>query len=204
MAVIKCGADKSASRISKYAKCYISKKVGSDEVTVIALLSPDAQLSLTNQWQSPFSGDSIGGSGMLDRVSGLAQVHTQMTSKTALTSQMIWEGAEPPSIDLTLQFIAISDAAHEVERPIAYLRQFATADLRADLPIGTDGKLGRIPSPITVNIARKLIMKMVIHNVSYNLHAPKTRDGLYAYNTVTLTVSPLQMINKPDLSKIFK
>lgn len=202
MAIIVCGADKSAQNLSQYIKCYITQTIGNDEVTVIGLMSESCELSLRNMWEAPFAGDGIGNSGLLDRVSGLTQVHTQATAKTTLNSQQIWEGAPPPEVPIELHFIAISDARHEVDLPIQYLDMFQAPSLRANIPIGFDGSVGRIPAPARFNVGRKMIASMVISDLSYNLSAPKTNDGYYAYNTVTMNVSTPRMINKYDIPNV--
>ncbi|EGQ7810386.1 hypothetical protein I6Y99_004430 [Vibrio parahaemolyticus] len=203
MAVIVCGADKSAKNISQYLKCSITQSVGDNEITVIALMSGSSEMAIRNMWESPFSGDSIGDAGSMDRFTNLAQVKTQSTAKTTLSSQLVWEGAEPPEVPIQLLLSAYSDAKHEVDDPINYLMQFSSANLRANMPIGLDGQVGRIPSPATFNIGRKMIAPMIIKDVSFDLNAPKTSDGYYAYNTVALTVSMPRMINRYDIPNVF-
>lgn len=203
MAIIVCGADKSAKNISQYLKCYITQKIGGDEITVVALMSEQCEVSIRNMWESPFAGDGIGNSGTLDRLSGLTQVYTEKTMKTQLNSQMVWEGAEPPQVQIELKFLAYEDAKHEVDLPINYLMQFSSASLNSGLPISTDASLGRVPSAATFNIGRKMIAPLLISDVAYNLNAPKTKDGFFAYNTVTLTVSMARMVNRSEIPTVF-
>ncbi|RYU41120.1 hypothetical protein ERW49_18810 [Aliivibrio finisterrensis] len=189
--------------ISDFLKCAITQNIGGTEVTVMAYMTEECRLSLNSVWESPFDGDSVGNAGIADKFSNIAQVKTGATSKTQLNSHKVWEGMEPPEASLTLTLHAYTNAQLEVDDPIQYLLQMASPDLREETPVGVDGSLGRVPGEAMFNVGRKFIMPMVISNVTYNLNAPKTPQNNYAYNTVTLTVSPKTMINKSEVPNKF-
>lgn len=54
------------------------------------------------------------------------------------------------------------------------------------------------------DIGRQFKISMRVKDVSFDLTAPKTEDGYFAYNTVTLTCSPKQMYNRSQIPQIFK
>lgn len=201
MAVI-CGVPDDDG-ISDFLKCAITQNIGGTEVTVMAYMTEECQLSLNSMWESPFDGDSVGNAGIVDKGASIMQAETEKTSKTQWNSQQVWEGMEPPEVSLTLTLLAYTNAQLEVDDPIHYLLQMASPNLLSKLPMDTDGNTGRIPAAAKFNIGRKAIFDMRISNVTYNLNAPKTPQNNYAYNTVTLTVAPKTMINKSEIPNKF-
>ncbi len=189
--------------ISFYNKCTITQTIDSESVTVVGYLTESCQLSLRSLWESPFEGDSVGDIGKISKLSGIGQSTTEMTSKTQWNSQQVWKGMEPPEITIQLYFYAYSNAKSEVDLPIRYLLQMMSPNLNEDLPIETDGdsvSIGRVPSPAMFDIGGKLKMDMRISEVSYELNAPKTSNGYFAYNTVSITAAPKRMFNASEIS----
>lgn len=153
--------------------------------------------------RAPFEGDSVGNAGVIDKGASIVQSETESTSKTQWNSQQVWEGIEPPEVQLTLEFIAYTNPAQEVDLPIRYLMQMASPELLNTSPVSSDLSTGRVPSAAKFNIGRKYIANMRISDVSFNLNAPKTPSGNYARNTVSLTAAPKQMINKSQIPNYF-
>lgn len=158
---------------------------------------------MTSLWESPFEGDTVGNAGVIDKGASIVQAQTEKTSKTQWNSQQVWEGIEPPEVTIQLLLVAYSNASQEVDLPIQYLMQMASPELLNTSPISTDSVGGRVPMAAVFNIGRKFISPMRISDVSFDLNAPKTKIGDYAYNTVTLTASPKNMINKSQITNYF-
>lgn len=190
--------------ISNFNKCYITQNIGGTEVTVIAYMTDECQLAFRALWESPFEGDSVGNVGAVDKTASLTQAMSETTSKTLWNSQQVWQGNEPPEITLTLRLVAYTDALNEVDMPIQKLCQMVSPELQNTVPVSTDGIGGRIPSDAVFNVGRKINLPMRISEVSYNANAPKTKAGHFAYNTVTVTASPKQMINQSQIPNYFK
>lgn len=189
--------------ISQYNKCYITQKIGGREITVVGYMVDDCQLSFVANWESPFENDSVGGVGAIEKTSSLVQTMSEKTSKTIWNSQEVWQGNLPPELNITLRFMAYTNARTEVDDPIRYLSQMISPELEAKVPISSDGIGGRIPKEAAFNIGRKVTLPMRISNVAYNVNAPKTKDGHFAYNTVTITAAPKQMINQSAIPNHF-
>jgi hypothetical protein len=198
---ITCGVP-SDDGISEYLKCRITQPIGGQDVTVVGYMTEECQLSLRSLWESPFEGDSVGNAGVVDKGASIVQASTDATSKTRWNSQQVWEGIEPPEVSLTLRFMAYSNAKNEVDLPIRYLMQMASPELLEKLPVDSNGA-GRVPDAAMFNLGRRFISPMRISEVSYNVNAPRTKDGSFAYNTVTITAAPKQMINKSQIPNFF-
>lgn len=190
--------------ISEYNKCRITQNIAGTEVTVVAYMTEECQLAFRALWESPFEGDSVGDVAAISKTASLVQSIDDKTSKTELNSQQVWQGNEPPELNLTLRFHAYTNAKTEVDDPIKYLSQMISPELEELVPISSDGIGGRIPADAAFNIGRKLQLVMRISEVSFDVNAPKTNQGHYAYNTVTITAAPKKMINKSQVPNIFK
>lgn len=202
MAVI-CGVP-SDDGISNYNKCYISQNIGGTEVTVIGYMTEECEVAFRAIWESPFEGDTVGNVGAIEKTASLIQAESEKTSKTLLNSQQVWQGNEPPEISVTLKFMAYTNAQVEVDDPIRYLAQMVSPELQNDVPIGSGGLGGRIPGDAVFNVGRKIALPMRISEVRYNANAPKTKSGNFAYNTVSITAAPKQMINQSNIPNYFK
>ena len=201
MAVI-CGVPPDDG-VSEFLKCRITQSIGGAEVTVVAYMTEECQMSLRSLWESPFDGDSVGNAGIVDKGASIVQAESEKTSKTQWNSQQVWEGIEPPETNLTLQLMAYTNPHKEVDLPIKYLMQMTSPELLETLPISTEQVGGRVPAAAAFNLGRKFVAYMRISEVSFNVNGAKTKQGNYAYNTVTLTVSPKNMINKSQIPNHF-
>lgn len=174
--------------ISEHNKCWIAQ----GGVQVCGYLSEEAQVSFRSVWQAPFEGDSVGS--LAPKLSAMGQSATDRTSISLLNTQKVFEGMESPEITLTLKFVAYTDAKAEVNDPIKALVQMASPELNEALPFG------RIPGKCTVKVGLLNMPEVVIlSDVSYDANAPKTKDGYFAYNTVTVTCTLEQAINKSQV-----
>ncbi|MDH2069413.1 hypothetical protein N5J69_19460, partial [Pantoea sp. GD03673] len=74
----------------------------------------------------------------------------------------------------------------------------ASPELNAALPGG------RRPLPVIMDVGRRLkLMDVVIRSVGYQLDAPRTAEGHYTHNTVTLQCSGLSVQNQSDIPYMF-
>lgn len=182
--------------ISQYLKCYITRE-GSN-VSVVGYIGEGASKALTSNWTSPFESDTAGKAAGLDKVADLAQVGTGKTLVNKFNSQMVWEGTTPPTLSLPIYFQARNNAKNEVDMAIMTLEQFASPELGEKLVVG------RTPIPVQVNVGRRFVMSsVVITEVQSELDAPRTKDGYMTRNTVTLTLTPPQMINASEIPNLY-
>lgn len=193
-----CGVSDSDG-ISQFYKATISQEIaGIGMVTVTGYLSNETTIELSQLWNSPFEGDTAGNAGGFDKASSVGQTQTQMTTKTLWNSKMVWEGAEAITFTLPLGFIAYSDAKIEVNDPIQYLLQMSSPELKDMAPTGA------IPLKVKLNVGRRIVADVYIKNVSYNESAPKTKDGYFTENEITLTLSLDGSINASQIKNHFK
>ena len=180
--------------VSQYLKAYIT----SEDYTVVGYIAPGASLQIASMWTSPFEGDNAGSIAGIETIANAAQSATTTTSVTRWNSLMVWQGSQPPSISLPLDFIALYDPATEVDGAIKALCAMVSPELKDTEPGG------RRPYVCTVNIGRRfLLADVVIQDVSYDLAAQRTSDGYFATNTVTLQLSGMAVQNRSEIPGLF-
>ncbi|UTM60415.1 hypothetical protein L4174_023820 (plasmid) [Photobacterium sp. CCB-ST2H9] len=191
--------------ISDAFKVSITQNMGkAGHVTVVGYLTEGSSVALSSIWESPFQGDHIGAIQALDKAVKVYQWQSSETLKTQANSASIWEGTEPPQIPLALYFHAYTDAKKQVNDPLTVLKQMASPELAEVVPVSLDDAIiGREPQDAIFDIGRRIKIKMRIHDVQYDLNLPKTNDGYFAYQTVTLTASPKGMINRSQIPQYF-
>lgn len=91
-----------------------------------------------------------------------------MTTKTSCNSKMVWGGAEVLAFNITLQFIAYSNAKIEVNDAIKYLMMSSPS-------VGLIPLLA-VPAVVKLNLGRRILTNVYIKSVSYNESALKTSD----------------------------
>lgn len=193
-----CGAIM-ADGISPLMKAYIK----SSEDMVIGYIGEGSSAELTSLWQSPFEDKAMGSvlgaiSEATSALTGVAQVISGRTTKSRLNSTLVWEGQQPPEFTLVLDFLAMSNAKTEVNDAITTLLKMASPELN-DVAL-----FGRIPEAVTINIGRNVMLtNVVIKSVSYQLDAPRTSEGYFTHNTVTLQCSGNTSINRSNISSVF-
>ncbi|EKN4689569.1 hypothetical protein [Yersinia ruckeri] len=180
--------------ISPFLKAYITN----EDSMVVGYIGDGAMATLQALWESPFENDSVGSVAGISTLSNGAQAVTENTSTTRINSLMVWQGQKPPQITLPLHFMAKVDAQVEVQSAIMTLLQMASPELGVALPGG------RRPDPVVLDIGRRLkLVDVVIQEVSFELDAPRTSDGLYTHNTVTLSISGMQVQNRSEIPYMF-
>jgi len=184
----------SADGVSPYLKAYIT----SEDFTVVGYIGQGASLQIASMWTSPFEGDNAGSIAGVETIANAAQSTTTATSVTRWNSLMVWQGSQPPSISLPLDLMAIYNPAVEVDGAIKALCAMVSPELK-DVEPG-----GRRPYVCAVNIGRRfLLADVVIQDVSYLLDAPRTSDGYFATNTVTLQLSGMAVQNRSEVTGLF-
>lgn len=183
--------------MSQFLKIAISQ----GDATVIGYIGDGASKQLANFWQNPFEGDTVGqAGGGVSKVADLAQVGSNMTTKTVMNTAIVWEGISPHELTLPIYFKAYSNAKAEVNDAIMYLEKFASPELNENL-VGT----GVIPQLCKINIGRRLILpRCQIRDVSSELDAPRTRDGYMTRNTVQLSITMDRMTNRSEIQNLYK
>lgn len=185
--------------ISPFLKVYIT----SQTAMVVGLIGEGSSASIQSMWESPFANDSLGGvagaiTAAAGKLAGGAQAVSGNTSKSDFNSLLIWEGQQPPEFSLVVDLRATVNAKVEVMDAIMTLKQMVSPELNAAMPGG------RRPSPVILDIGRRLkLMDIVIRDVSYPLDAPKTREGYFLRNTVTLQCSGMSVQNQSDIPFMF-
>ncbi|HBM2815622.1 TPA: hypothetical protein LU109_003531 [Enterobacter hormaechei subsp. xiangfangensis] len=111
---------------------------------------------------------------------------------------MVWEGNRPPSISLPVHFVARQDAMQEVQGALLALNQMISPELSAATPGG------RRPPKVIVNIGRMVALTgCVITAVNIELDAPRTADGYFTHNTVSLEISGSISLNGSAFPQVF-
>lgn len=185
--------------VSPFLKCYIT----SPQHMVVGYIGQGSSADLQAMWESPFGNDTLGGmagavSGAAGKVADTVQAASGSTSKTTFNSLLIWEGQQPPSFNLVIDLMATANAQIEVNAAISTLLQMQSPELKAI------AAPGRRPTPVVLDIGRRLkLMDVVIQHVSYQLDVPRTSDGYYTHNTVTLQCSGMAVQNQSDIPFMF-
>lgn len=185
----------SKDNISGFLKATITQ----GNITVVGYIGEGATKTLTSNWTSPFESDTLGQATRFQTAAAIGQQMTGgMTMINQFNSTMIWQGTNPPNIALPLYFQAFSDAKREVNDAIAYLEYMASPDLSAKLAPG------QAPQPVVIDVGRRFkVTNVVIQEVGSELDVPRTKQGYFTRNTVTLTLSPKQMINKTNILSLY-
>ncbi|EIJ9084887.1 hypothetical protein I5398_21840 [Citrobacter freundii] len=185
--------------VSPFLKVFIT----SETHMVVGYIGQGSSAELQSMWESPFGNDSLGGmagavSSAAGKVASTAQAMSDQTTKSTFNSLLIWEGQTPPTFNLVIDLMATMDAKVEVNDAISTLLQMESPELAAM------AATGRRPTPVILDIGRRLkLMDVVIQNVSYQLDVPKTAQGYYTHNTVTLQCSGMAVQNQSDIPYMF-
>lgn len=199
--------------ISNSLKVWV--KQGNNQVC--GIIGPGTSRTLSAKWDSPLE-QTNAGSNTDSRLGGGLQAASGGTMITTFSTTQIWQGNMPLKFQLNIIFIAQTNAVSEVMLPLQRLEEFASGEVKGMLPI--DGKavmeqvkafvgslssneaaFGKIPTPVTINIGRKMIIPMcVIENISIPLDKEATRDGDLIRAEVQLDVQTLVMKNRSDIA----
>lgn len=165
--------------------------------SVVGYIS-ECTLESSQIWTSPFEGDTAGNAGGAEKLSGIGQTQSQMTTKTLWNSSLVWEGAETLEFQLTLEFIAYADAVNEVDLAVQTLLQFSAPELKDMSPTG------QIPQEVILNLGRRVCSPILIRSVSYDENVPRDPSGSMTHATVTLTCILRNVLNASNVANVFK
>jgi hypothetical protein len=202
--------------ISPFLKVAITSEDGA--IQVMGYIGDGASWSMQSSWESPFESQSLGSIAgistaanalqsmdwgimpdfMKDTLGIEANANLQgMTSISTLTSMMVWQGGRPPTISLPVHFVAREDAAQEVQGALMALNQMISPELSAATPGG------RRPRTVIVNVGRMVALTgCVIQGVNMELDAPRTADGYFTHNTVSLEISGNILLNSSVIPQV--
>jgi len=170
--------------VSPHLKAWIWQ----ENVSVCAVYGEEISRDFQVNWNSPFEQDSIGG--YFEKMAGLAQLGTGVTSKSQLNSAQVWEGNRPTVFTMPLVFYALSDARKEVMEPIRALERML-------VPATDDySPFGGTPKSVAIQIGYMAYYpNCVITGLTVPMGRPKTADGYMVWADVNLQVETKEMIN---------
>lgn len=182
--------------ISDHLKVYIHQQ----GVTVIGYIGEGASKQLSNFWQNPFEGDTVGQAGAgVSKGADLVQAGTGVTSKSQMNTALVWEGISPHEINLPIYLKAFKDAKTEVQDAIMHLEQMSSPELSDTVGMGS------IPQVCLINVGRRQIYpNCQIREVSHELDAPRDRNGYMTRNTVQLSITMDRMTNRAQVPNLYK
>jgi len=164
--------------------------------TVVGVIGEGSAKEVVSNWSSPFEGESLGGH--FQKIGGMIKVTTgiDLTTKSALASEQVWQGNQPHAFNLTLAFYALNDPVNEVEEAIKALEKMMLPELNLTGFGYNKDNLGHDPGVVTVMIGGKQIQtECVLTSLSSPLDSRKTKDGHMVRADVSLMIETKQMIN---------
>lgn len=202
-----CGVDTLEKYgISPHLCCWIKQ----GDNMVVGLIGQGTSRSLTAKWDAPLEQTNAGSDGTVEKAAGAAQALSGNTSITTFSTTQIWGGNSPLKFNLVLDFFALDNAAEQVMKPIQWLEQFASPDVKGVSPfdisslVSSKSALGRIPNRVTINIGRKMIIpECVIESVSTPIDKERDKSGNLIRAQVTLDIQTLTMLNRDSFDKIY-
>jgi hypothetical protein len=153
---------------------------------------------------------------MFEKTGGTIQAVSGLTSIITLSSTQVWEGNRPHNFMLNLVFYALSNAKIEVWDALRELEKMMGPSIKGGTPTdlskgfmkyasdmwesGTPSADSRIPSPVILNIGRRMIIdNCVIENMTVPLDKERTKDGYLVRAEVNLSISTKLMLNKENI-----
>lgn len=184
--------------VSPFYKTFFTQEIkGVGQVTVAGYTSSEVRIELNQLWNSPFAGDTAGNAGSMQKTAQIGQAFSDQTTKTLWNSKMVYDGTEAIEFSVQIELVAESDAKREVNDPIMYLMMMSSPNENNTLPT-----LQR-PQPVTMDLGRKIKADVYIKNVGFDEHAPKTKEGYYTSNTVTIQCAMDGALDGAKIPKIF-
>ncbi len=190
-------------QLSPYRKAWIMQ----GNTCVVGAIGEGTSKEIQVNWNSPFEDDTVGG--QFQKIGGIVQEATDMTSKTLMASAQIWEGNRPHQFNLVLQLYAIDDAKKEVMDACRALEKMLSPNVNASLPVefGADGwnpKYGRIPGEVWINIGRNALYgPCVIQGMTQPLDGPVDKNGYLITTQVTLQIETKKMLNRDSIDATY-
>ena len=183
-------------KISPHLLAWVMQRTDAGETSVCGVIGEGTTRELQCNWGMPFEKESLGG--FFERIGGVAQAATGLTSQGQYTTTQIWQGNRPHAFNLVLKFYALYDAKKEVMDALQALEEMASPQFFKVVPGG------RVPQEVALNIGRvSLLPRCVITSISTPLDKEKTRDGHLVRAEVTLTIETMTMLDRSDIRPSF-
>lgn len=195
---------------------------------LLHFLFVDGDISIENQWQSPFESINVDnkmpslmaglqtgtlidtavnlaeplGAGdtvkKLTFVSGLTGLKGK-SNFTKVNSTQVFLSAAPIRLNLTLSLLAYKDALKEVEEPLLELQKMAMMKKLAE-SLTSAGELfpSEIPNFVTVTYSGKTYKPMVIENVSTPINGATDANGNRLSASITLSLISYTSIDEAE------
>jgi hypothetical protein len=183
--------------VSEHLKIRIQNADG----TVVGLIGEGTSRQLTANWDSPFEQDSAGAKH--ERLGGFIQTATGgdsggLTSKGTLQSTQVWNGNQPLTFPVVLDFYAIDDADAEVKQAVILLEKMGSPEVNQVFP------MGRSPAMASLQVGRMIMYpECHIEDVNTDLDGPIDSNGNPLRATVSMTVQTKAMINGSEIANTF-
>jgi len=177
---------------------YLKVTLTSEDYSVVGYIGEGAAMNITSNWDTPLSMDNIGSLAGLSATANLSQVTTDKTSVMRWNSLQVWEGGMAPTFSVPMELFAWQEPRTEVQGAIMALLAMISPELNDTTPGG------RRPFSVTLDLGRRIkITDVVIQSVDYDLSAPRTREGYFTRNTVTLQMTGMSALNRTDVPNLF-
>jgi len=170
------------------------------DIAVVALLENETESSIENMY-SPAFGQNIAqdiirkatGAFTSEQFSDVVgdDLDTERSLVSTLNTQQIYEGSEPPVVELPLLFVAMENPKLEVEDAISALKEMSLPSLTA-LAVNS-----RPPPMITINVKRQILLtEGRIESYSLNDFGTYSKEGTL-WSKINLRVKAMQMPSRP-------
>lgn len=187
-----------SERIPAIQKCVVN--CPSLGLSVYGLLEQESEASLENTFEPAFGMSTVQdkikgllGAFQSDQVSSETGVDAEYALISALNTQQIYAGSEPPAVDLPLLFVALEDPAREVDQAINALKEMALPSLVATA-VGS-----RPPARVTINLKRQILLtKGRIESLAVNDFGAWSSSGTL-WAKVMLRIKAMQMPSRKNV-----
>jgi hypothetical protein len=164
-------------------------------LSVIALMENETEATLENMYSPAFGVNTA--QDIIKKVTGVAQSNdasefmasadTERALVSTLNTQQVYEGSEPPAVDLALLLVAMEDPKREVEDAISALKEMS-------LPSLTLAAVNsRPPPPVTINVKRQILLTNGrIESYSLNDFGTFSPKGTL-WSKISLRIKAMQM-----------
>ena len=210
------GAIESVDGISDFHKIWISQ----GNTCVVGYIGEGTTREIVSNWEMPFADSSL--EAKFQKTGAGFQMLTDKTTQTKLNSRQIWSGNQPYTFNIVMKLRALIQPSggtsgtpptpdpfdRYVEKAIEALEIFMAPnlmDVAEEIYNGTlpGGILNnRVPLPVDINIARKVILtSCIIRSLSSSYDKEKDKRGYLLRADVSLHIETMEALTKADLEK---
>lgn len=171
-------------------------------LSVVALLENETEASIDNMYSPAFGMNTA--QEFVRKITGAVQsdefnstdigkaIDTEKSLVSSLNTQQIYEGSEPPVVELPLVLVAMEDPKREVEDAIDALREMS-------LPALTVSTIGSRPPPrVTINLARQILLTHGrVESLAVNDFGTYSTQGTL-WSRINLRIKAMQMPSRKN------